>query len=137
VSKSEIFYRWAMSDSERLYSVGIDANGALLNLNNYDPERVRIAVLAAEERKHAKRSASAMKAAVTRAKRTNLRVMHVARKIIAQEATGPARTCFICGKALSDQESIARGIGSDCWQGVLEQIEKPKLEAREQNNEPQ
>jgi hypothetical protein len=104
----------------------------LLNPNKYDPERVRTAIAAANERAHVKRSASAKKAAVTRAKRANLRVLQVAQKIVTREATGPARTCFICGKALSDQESIARGVGSECWREILHAIEKDKLEASEQ-----
>jgi Family of unknown function (DUF6011) len=129
VSKSEIFFRSVMSDGERLFTVGIYADGSLLNPNGYDPQRVRAAVRAAQERKHATRSASAKKAAVTRAKRNDLRVMQAARKIVAGEATGPARTCFFCGRVLSDPESIARGVGSECWRGVLEQVEKIKLEA--------
>jgi hypothetical protein len=120
-------YRWVTSEGQRLYSVGILPDGTLVNPNKYDPERVRAAVLAADERKYARRSASAKKAAVTRAKSTKLRVAQAARKFVAQEATGPARHCFICGKTVSDPESIARGVGSDCWQNVLQQIEATQV----------
>jgi hypothetical protein len=34
--------------------------------------------------------------------------------------------CEICGRALSDPESIKRGIGSECWQHVLSAVEKLK-----------
>ena len=39
--------------------------------------------------------------------------------------------CCICRKELSDSESIARGIGSDCWQDVLRAIEEGRLKAKE------
>jgi hypothetical protein len=39
--------------------------------------------------------------------------------------------CVLCGKALDDPESISRGIGSDCWQSVLQRWEEIKLPVKE------
>jgi len=39
------------------------------------------------------------------------------------EETGPATRCILCNKKLVDEESIARGIGSECYQGVIKLAE--------------
>jgi hypothetical protein len=28
----------------------------------------------------------------------------------------------VCGRGLSDQQSIVRGVGPECWQDVLDQL---------------
>ena len=34
----------------------------------------------------------------------------------------PGTNCEICGKGLDDPQSLARGIGSDCWQRVMRDL---------------
>ena len=85
---------------------------------------MRAAVQAAEARRHQRRSAAAVKAGVTRARRLARKVYDVSRGIIDGHVYGPRTLCVICGKGLSDVDSITRGIGSDCWQRVLIVIEQ-------------
>jgi hypothetical protein len=83
---------------------------------------VRSAILGAIERRRIKRSQAAKEAAKTRAKRQELRVYYVAKRILANKPVGPRRNCYICGRGLGDPVSIERGIGSECWDGVLKVI---------------
>jgi hypothetical protein len=76
-------------------------------------------VAGAEQRRHARRSAAAKLAAVTRRDRQEKRVYEAARRIIAGGTIGPGKSYYICGRGLSDPGSEARGIGSECWQFVL------------------
>ena len=69
-------------------------------------------------RRYERRSAAARKAAVTRAKRKEKAVYEAARLLEAKQLE-PRQHCRICGRILSDPESIRRGIGSECWQRVL------------------
>jgi hypothetical protein len=109
--------------NERFYNVGFRKDGTLHNPNGYPDDEVRAAVAAAEERRHQRRQEGAAKAAATRRRRQERRVYEVAQKIATGGTYGPARRCVVCLKGLSDPESIDRGIGSDCWQGVLDRIE--------------
>jgi hypothetical protein len=70
-------------------------------------------------------SAGAAKtAAVTRKARQEMRVRKIAHHVMVNGEKLTAREyCYICGKKLSDAASMARGIGSDCWQEVLAQIQ--------------
>jgi hypothetical protein len=74
--------------------------------------------------RHDRRSRAAKKAAATNAERRALKVRIIAERIAARQATGPARFCFVCRKKLTDQQSVNRGIGSECWQTVLAQVEQ-------------
>jgi hypothetical protein len=113
-------YRWVRApDGSKYYEVGILADGALRNPNGYPAELVRQAVLDADERWRQKRSNAAKKAAVTRKKRQERMVYQTAERIVGGHKLGPRLRCVICSKRLADRESIDRGIGSDCWQGVL------------------
>jgi uncharacterized protein DUF6011 len=47
------------------------------------------------------------------------KVYAAARALVEGRALGPRDSCAICGKELSDPDSIARGIGAECWQRVL------------------
>jgi hypothetical protein len=38
----------------------------------------------------------------------------------------PGRHCYVCGRHLDDPSAIDRGIGSECWQGVLAAIDQKK-----------
>src|SRR5262245_24430514 len=113
-------WRSVRHGNRQLFDVGIEADGSLYNPNGYPDDVVRAAVLAADERRHARRSAVAKLAAQTRRARTERRVYDVAKRIVAGHVFGPGYECAICGRGLSDRQSIERGIGSECWQSVLD-----------------
>jgi hypothetical protein len=104
-------------------------DGSLHNPNHYDEAIVREAIRQASERVHERRSEAAKRAAATKRQRRDRRVYEVARRIMAHEGIGRQRYCFICGKSLTDAESIVRGIGSDCWQEVLAAIARSRVSA--------
>jgi hypothetical protein len=49
--------------------------------------------------------------------------------ILAGHGIGARQNCAICGRGLSDLESINRGVGSECWQDVLRIIDAAKRAA--------
>jgi hypothetical protein len=110
----------------KLFQVGIWPDGALWNPNGYPDDVVRTAVLAADERKRVRRSNAAKKAAETRRERTEKFVYSVAKRLTEGGRYGPRYRCVICEKHLTDRQSIDRGIGPECWQGVLMRIEELK-----------
>lgn len=114
-------YKWVRyPDSEtKLYDVGILPDGTLHNPRGYPDDQVRMAVLAANARRHERASVSAKKAGATRRLRQKRRVYDIARQISEGHIYGPLSHCFICGRHLDDPQSIERGIGPECWQGVL------------------
>jgi hypothetical protein len=118
-------WAWVWRDAERIerfYSVGIEADGALFNPNGYPEAIVRAAIVAAEAHLHERRSKAAKKAATTRDDRQRRRVWVIARGIVDKQQTGPRQHCCVCGRGLGDPQSIARGIGSECWESVLDQV---------------
>jgi hypothetical protein len=115
-------FKQVRHEGQRLYNVGILPDGSLHNPNGYDPELVRTAVLTTVARKHERRRAAAKQAAETRRDHTRARVFRSARRIAANQATGPARNCYVCCKSLIDAVSIERSIGSECCQHVLLQV---------------
>jgi hypothetical protein len=115
-------FKWVRHEGERLYNVGILPDGSLHDPNDYDPELIRTAVLATVARKHERRNAAAKQAAETRREHIRVFVFRIARRIAANQATGPAQSCYVCGKSLTDAVSIERGIGSECWRHVLLQV---------------
>jgi len=117
-----VFYEGA-----RLYSVGVNEDGSLHNPNGYPEETVRAAVAWAEQQRREDRSKAAKKAAGTRRRRTEARIYEVARRIVDGHVFGPASHCQICGRGLDDPESVKRGIGSECWQAVLDCIKPAAL----------
>jgi hypothetical protein len=114
-------YKWVTHEGERLYQVGILANGRLYNPRGYPDDVVRAAVLAADQRR---RSEAAKKAAVTRERRQNHKVYLIAERLAAGGSAGPSLKCACCDRGLTDADSVARGIGSQCWQGILDVIER-------------
>jgi uncharacterized protein DUF6011 len=113
-------YRWVYgTDGVRYYDVGILEDGTLHNPNGYPEEIVLAQVMAADARRHERRSKAAKKAAITRAERKEKRTQQIARHIINGMGVKAQKHCAICGRHLDDTESIARGIGSECWQFVL------------------
>jgi hypothetical protein len=115
-------WRWIRHDGDRLYDVGTNADGTLHNPNNYPADTVRAAIAGAEQRLHERRSKAAKKAAQTRQARKERLVYETARRIVDGHVFGPRRNCCICGRGLGDEQSIERGIGSECWQLVLDII---------------
>src|SRR5262245_56265657 len=116
-------YRWVYHGQERLFDVGILPDGTLRNPRGYPEDLVREAVLAADARRHERRSQAAKQAAVTRSHRQQQRVIEVAKRILAGHNIGPRSSCTICGRGLDDPQSIERGIGSECWQGALQALD--------------
>jgi hypothetical protein len=43
---------------------------------------------------------------------------------MAGHTVGPRHRCAVCSRALCDSQSIARGVGSECWQGVMDDLHK-------------
>jgi hypothetical protein len=112
----------------------IEPTGELHNPNQYPEAEVRAAIEEADIRE-ANRLAGAMKRRVaTRKQRRELRIHEVARKILARAAIDEKR-CYICRKKLADLESVARGIGTECWQRVLDEVTKLKTEAAETDSQ--
>jgi hypothetical protein len=115
-------YRWVPWEGGRLYDIGVNPDCTLHNPNGYPDETVRAAYANAKRLEHESRSKAAKKAAVTRRRRQEKRVYYVAKRIIDGEIFGPRQDCYVCGRGLDDPQSIQRGIGSDCWQFVLDLI---------------
>jgi hypothetical protein len=109
---------------QTLYDIGVHDDGTLKNPRGYPEDVVREAVQAAEQRRAEKRREAAGKAAVTRRRRREKKVLSVARTILERNGIGRRGNCAICNRTLSDEESINRGIGSECWQDVLATVEK-------------
>ena len=74
--------------------------------NNYPEDVVRAAVLAADADRHERRSNAAKAAAETRARRQETKVHIVVRRIVAGKGIGQRHRCYICGRGLSDRQSI-------------------------------
>jgi hypothetical protein len=117
-------WKWVLHEGKHIYDVGIFDDGTLHNPRGYPPEIVRAAVLAADASQHARRSVAAKKAAVTRAKRQAQKVYRIVKRIVEGHSIGPRTNCVVCGRGLADQQSIDRGIGSECWQDVLSELQK-------------
>ena len=113
-------WKWIRHEGSTLRDIGVNPDGTLHNPNGYADAAVRAAVAKAEDRRSRQRSDAAKKAAATRHRRQEKRVYDAARRISTGEAYGPATACVICGRGLGDEQSIRRGIGSECWQFVLD-----------------
>jgi hypothetical protein len=83
---------------------------------------VKAAVEAADARRHERKSQAAKKAAETRARRREKKVYSVVTRLLAADPIGPRINCIVCGRGLTDAQSIDRGIGSECWQDILKGI---------------
>src|SRR5262245_53287295 len=112
-------WRRIRHDGQEMHDLGVRDDGSVVNPNGYPEAAVRAAVAWAEERRRVRRSTAAVRAAATRRHRMERRVYEVAQRIIDGHGFGPSGRCAICTKELGDPESIKRGIGSDCWQGVI------------------
>lgn len=115
-------WKWVRHEGAMLYSIGVNPDGSLHNPNGYPEGTVRAAVAAAEQRRHQRRSTAAKKAAETKRRRQEKRTYDIVQRIGAGERFGPRSHCVICKRGLDDPQSINRGIGSECWQAVLDHI---------------
>ena len=116
-------WRFITHEGTRYESVGINPDGTLRNPNGYPEDTVRAAIRGAHERQHQRRSDAARKGAVTRARRRERKVAELVALLRSGGQLTPAGTCRICRKSLHDPESLARGVGSDCWQDILTAME--------------
>jgi hypothetical protein len=114
--------------TQRLRDVGVLKDGALHNPNAYDETLVREAIRQATSDLHQRRSERSKKAAATRRERHEKRVHEIAQRLVDVENRG--RRCACCGKRIWDTESVARGIGSECWQSVLDAIAASREKAQ-------
>jgi hypothetical protein len=108
-------YNWVRHNGEKLFDVGVLPDGTLHNPRGYPDDDVRSAVLAADARR--------------RERTARLTYVVAKRLTLDGESIGPRDSCAICGRELGDQQSIARGIGSECWQGVLDAIARIRTSA--------
>lgn len=112
------------------YGIGIYDDGTLRNPRGYPKDQVLMVLARAAEEDRKRRSDGAKKAAVTRKRRQEKMILQTAKRIVEGAKIGPRSNCIICGRGLGDPESIQRGIGSECWQGVLSATEKARDQAR-------
>jgi hypothetical protein len=126
MNRKQRYWRYINHEGQTLHNIACHADGSLYNPNGYPDDLVRAAVAAAEEHQRQRRSEAAKQAAKTRQARKERLVYQAARRIIDGEVFGPRKSCFICKRGLGDPESIQRGIGSECWQFVLNHIKVAK-----------
>jgi hypothetical protein len=125
----DTIYRWVHYDGQKLHGVGIRQDGSLVNPNHCPDDVVRAAVIAANERWRVRRSDAAKRAAETRHCRRERKVYEIVRRIRAGQDLRSGY-CHICRRVLSDPESKARGIGSECWQDVLSTLSAEYLQKK-------
>jgi hypothetical protein len=133
-------YRWRWvrdRDGKKLYGVWLEPDNTLHNPNGYDEQEARAAVLRADSRTAERLSEAARAAAETRRRRQDARIYDAARLILSEAGIGQSKYCYCCHKLLTDPASIARSIGSECWQHVLDHIAVMKMKtAEEADNTP-
>ena len=66
--------------------------------------------------------ASRAQAVETRKRRKEQRLAEVVRAFLLGKGVGNLTHCAVCDRALSDPESIARGIGSECWPRLMDHV---------------
>jgi hypothetical protein len=116
-------YKWVRHDGQMLFAIGVRPDGTLHNPNDYPEALVRDAIAAATARQQARRQTAAAKGVETRRRRRAARVHELATRWADGWALGPRAGCGICGRRLTDPVSIGRGIGSECWEELLQAID--------------
>lgn len=96
--------------------IGIEFAGA------YDIEAVQNRLIEVLTAKKEERQEYARRGAATRARRKANRVHETAKAMLAGEDLA-SPTCRICRGRLTDEATRKRGIGPECWQGVLAIVE--------------
>jgi hypothetical protein len=123
-------WKWINYQGIRYYDIGISLDSTLHNPNGYPEETVRAAISLARESRRVRRSEAAVKAAETRRRRTELLITKLAKEWTEGNRFGPRDSCLVCKKKVSDDQSVARGIGSDCWQRMLAAMEELAAQRR-------
>ena len=109
--------------------VWIEADETLHNPRGYPEDLARAAALRADIWKAERLAESRMRGVETRKRRREARIHRIALRILKNEGIGPQTHCACCRKFLTDPASISRGVGSECWGHLLEQVERLKVEA--------
>jgi hypothetical protein len=116
---------WDHSDGYASYhNVGVNRDGSLHNPNGYPEDRLRASIDRVFQHRRQRRSDGAKKAAATRARRKEQLLYRVVQRLKDGGTFTAADNCEICGRMLDDPQSLARGIGSECWQRVLTALER-------------
>lgn len=117
-------YSYVKYQGNRYYNIGQEQDGTFYNPKNYPHEIVwEILEWIAEEKRQ--RKADAIRRGVaTRKRRRELKINEIAMALIRGDGIGSQMVCACCKKVLGDPESIERGIGPECWQHVLDMIER-------------
>jgi hypothetical protein len=135
VKKGVSGWRWIHTPAGGMKSPALWVeNGVVVRTEadgDHTPEEIVRTIYDALKRERERRRESAAKAAVTRAKRRQLKIDLVVQRYRETGVLTPSKKCQICGRALDDHESIQRGIGSECWQGVLSIITAAKAREAE------
>jgi Family of unknown function (DUF6011) len=128
IPKGRAEWSWIRNGETKITGVRISHNGSEITEAHSDnvasTNLIVSAVLGALQRRRSKRSKSALKAAETRKLRRDAKVNWIAKELISNRTFKPTYQCRVCGKKITDTESMERGIGSDCWQTVLEAIQR-------------
>jgi hypothetical protein len=113
-----------------VYKVGFYDDGTLYNPEGYPEEEARRLIEPRyakwKEEREERRKRGAARAVITRARRREKLINEIADKMVRDEQIGPRHSCCICKRKLTDEVSIARGIGSECWQGILDWVERKR-----------
>jgi hypothetical protein len=125
------FYLWVHSEIGILYDIGRFKDGKIHNPKGYPEEVVIKALNKALEQILERRSEAAKKAAVTRKRRHDKLVHEMAKKIIVGHKYGPRNNCALCGRKLTDQESIQRASAVNAGKAFCLKLKKcgPRLKA--------
>jgi len=111
---------WIGYTDKVIREVTFSADGSVCSSSDSDEITTLRALVTANRRVKQRRSKAAKKAAATRTRRRELKLARVVQR---WEDTGllpgPRYSCALCGRGVTDPESIKRGIGPECWQDVL------------------
>ena len=129
-------YRWIQWQGQVFNKIGISGDGQLSNPNNYPEDKVRAALRWVGAKAVVTRKEATIRAVATRARRRAKVIHGIAAGILADRQYGPRNFCCICEKALTDSESIQRGIGPECWDHILILIEHEKDRQAVDGNPP-
>ena len=123
VKKGVERWKWIRTDRGRMNSPALwFENGAVVRTEadgEFTPDEITRGIYEALRRRREKARQAAKKAAVTRARRRELKVQKVVQGYLETGKLFPTKKCRVCGRALNDSESIARGVGSECWQDIM------------------
>jgi hypothetical protein len=103
---------------------GIERDGTWVVPSSMSEADVRAEVYRAVATDIEVRTEAAVRAGKTRTRRHEKRLAEITEGLRSGKVYGPAYACVCCSKSLSDDESIRRGIGSECWVRILKRLER-------------